>query len=90
MNRRVCIKGGRGIRPRNCHSITRLRQPQIANIYSAWRLATLPVAWRMDGFEHSLDLSGIAAASATQCLVGSDESFRELPVAGCRAIVRRP
>jgi hypothetical protein len=47
--------------------------------HSVWRLETLPVAWRMDGFEHSLDLSGIAAASATQCLVGSDESFYVQP-----------
>jgi hypothetical protein len=37
------------------------------------RLEILSQEWQLAGFENSLDLSGIAAASKTQCLVGSDE-----------------
>ena len=40
-----------------------------------WRMEILPDEWQLAGFENSLDLSGIATATATQCLVGSDESF---------------
>ena len=39
------------------------------------RLEVLSQEWQLSGFENSLDLSGIAAASKTQCLVGSDEMF---------------
>jgi hypothetical protein len=31
--------------------------------------------WHLAGFENSLDISGVAAATAEQALVGSDESF---------------
>ncbi|MEK7953354.1 DUF3616 domain-containing protein [Luteolibacter soli] len=41
----------------------------------AQRLEILPQEWQLAGFENSLDLSGIAAATKTQCLVGSDEMF---------------
>lgn len=40
-----------------------------------WRMETVSKDWHIAGFENSLDLSGIAAANATQCLIGSDESF---------------
>jgi hypothetical protein len=40
-----------------------------------WRMETVSRDWHFAGFENALDLSGIAAANATQCLVGSDESF---------------
>jgi hypothetical protein len=39
------------------------------------RLEVLSQEWQLAGFENSLDLSGIAAANKTQCLVGSDEMF---------------
>lgn len=47
--------------------------------HSTWQMETLPERWTMTGFENSLDLSGIAAANTTQCLVGSDESFHIQP-----------
>jgi hypothetical protein len=40
-----------------------------------WRMETVSKEWHIAGFENALDLSGIARATATQCLVGSDESF---------------
>lgn len=43
------------------------------------RLEVLAQEWQLAGFENSLDLSGIAAASKTQCLVGSDEMFYVQP-----------
>lgn len=43
--------------------------------HAGWQLEVLPGTWSMTGFENSLDLSGIAAASGSHCLVGSDESF---------------
>ena len=46
---------------------------------SAWRMETPPDPWTMRGFANSLDLSGIASATTTQCLVGSDESFHIQP-----------
>lgn len=47
--------------------------------HAAWRMETLPDQWTIRGFANSLDLSGIAAATATHCLVGSDESFQIQP-----------
>lgn len=35
--------------------------------------------WQLVGFDNALDLSGIAAATGSQCLVGSDESFHVQP-----------
>lgn len=46
---------------------------------SAWRMEALPGKWTLRGFANSLDISGIASATATQCLVGSDESFHIQP-----------
>lgn len=46
---------------------------------AAPRLEILPDQWHLAGFENSLDLSGIAAASRTQVLVGSDEMFHVQP-----------
>ena len=43
------------------------------------RLEILSSEWQLSGFENSLDLSGIAAASKTHCLVGSDEMFYVQP-----------
>ncbi|HEY1121580.1 MAG TPA: DUF3616 domain-containing protein [Haloferula sp.] len=43
------------------------------------QLEILSQEWQLAGFENSLDLSGIAAASKTQCLVGSDEMFYVQP-----------
>jgi hypothetical protein len=43
------------------------------------RLEVLPDQWHLAGFENSLDLSGLAAASPTQVLVGSDEMFHVQP-----------
>jgi hypothetical protein len=40
-----------------------------------WTMEILDQEWHLAGFENSLDLSGIAAATANQVLVGSDESF---------------
>ena len=46
---------------------------------AAWQVERLPTPWAISGFANSLDLSGIAAASPTHCLVGSDESFHIQP-----------
>ncbi|MCW1885100.1 DUF3616 domain-containing protein [Luteolibacter flavescens] len=43
------------------------------------RLEILDDEWQLAGFENSLDLSGIAAASKTHVLVGSDEMFHVQP-----------
>jgi hypothetical protein len=48
-------------------------------LHAEWRMEILPDEWQIAGFENSLDLSGIAAANATQCLVGSDESYYVQP-----------
>jgi len=48
---------------------------QISSLHAGWKMEVLPYEWHLAGFENSLDLSGIAAASPTQCVVGSDESF---------------
>ncbi len=42
-------------------------------------MEVLAGGWQLVGFENELDLSGIAAATASQCLVGSDESFHVQP-----------
>lgn len=49
--------------------------PLAASADPIHRMEILPDEWHLAGFENSLDLSGIAAANARQCLVGSDESF---------------
>ena len=62
--------------------------------HAEWRMEVLDGEWYLAGFENSYDLSGIAAANDTQCLVGSDESFYVQPgviEAGKRRIEsRRP
>lgn len=44
-----------------------------------WRLEVLPEKWQFAGFENSLDLSGVAAATSRQVLVASDEMFYVQP-----------
>ena len=44
-----------------------------------WRMEQLSDEWHFAGFENSFDISGVASASPTQCLVGSDESFYVQP-----------
>jgi hypothetical protein len=51
----------------------------LSNARAEWRMEILPDEWHLAGFENSLDLSGLAAANATQCLVGSDEMFHIQP-----------
>ncbi|WP_193211198.1 DUF3616 domain-containing protein [Luteolibacter marinus] len=46
---------------------------------SAWRMQVISDEWYFAGFEHSHDISGVAAATADKCLVGSDESFYVQP-----------
>ena len=43
------------------------------------RMDILSDEWQLAGFDNSLDLSGIAAANGTQCLIGSDEEFYVQP-----------
>jgi hypothetical protein len=51
----------------------------LATARAEWRMEILPDEWHLAGFENSLDLSGLAAANDTQCLVGSDEMFHIQP-----------
>ncbi len=45
----------------------------------SWTLQKLPDRWRLNGFEGSFDLSGIAAINGSHCLVGTDELFSVQP-----------
>ena len=51
----------------------------LSSARAEWRMEVLPDEWHLAGFENSLDLSGVAAASARQVLVGSDEMFHIQP-----------
>lgn len=48
-------------------------------VQAEWRMEMRSDDWHFAGFENSLDISGVAAANGTQCLIGSDESFYVQP-----------